>query len=54
MTAINPIKSGLVLGSFIGLWHLTWSLMLNVAVSAALILIENRIAVSSQAAEVRS
>ena len=27
MTTINPIKSGLVLGAVIGLWHLAWSLM---------------------------
>jgi hypothetical protein len=27
MTAISPIKCGLVLGAVIGLWHLTWSLM---------------------------
>ena len=27
MTTINPIRSGLVLGAVIGLWHLTWSLL---------------------------
>ena len=27
MVTISPIKSGLVLGAVIGLWHLTWSLL---------------------------
>jgi hypothetical protein len=27
MTRIDPTKSGLVLGAVIGLWHLTWSLL---------------------------
>jgi hypothetical protein len=27
MTTINPIKAGLVLGAVLGLWHLTWSLL---------------------------
>ena len=27
MTMINPIKGGLVLGAVIGLWHLTWSIL---------------------------
>lgn len=27
MTTINPLRSGLVLGAVIGLWHLTWSLL---------------------------
>jgi hypothetical protein len=27
MTTISPIKAGLVLGAVIGLWHLTWSLL---------------------------
>jgi hypothetical protein len=26
MTTISPIKTGLVLGAVMGLWHLTWSL----------------------------
>jgi hypothetical protein len=27
VTTINPVKSGLVLGAVIGLWHLTWALL---------------------------
>ena len=27
MVMISPIKTGLVLGAVIGLWHLTWSLL---------------------------
>lgn len=27
VTTIDPIKSGLVLGAVIGLWHLLWSLL---------------------------
>ena len=30
---VNPYKAGLVLGSFVGLWHLAWSLL--VATGAA-------------------
>ena len=27
MSKINPVRSGLVLGAVIGLWHLSWSLL---------------------------
>ena len=34
MTTISPIKSGLVLGAVIGLWHLVWSLMVAIRLGA--------------------
>jgi hypothetical protein len=37
MSTISPIKSGLVLGSVIGVWHLVWSLMVAVGWAQALI-----------------
>ena len=27
MVAINPVRSGLAVGAVVGLWHLTWSLL---------------------------
>lgn len=27
MSTINPVRAGLVLGAVIGLWHLSWSLL---------------------------
>jgi hypothetical protein len=30
MTRIGPINSGLVLGAVMGLWHMTWALLVAV------------------------
>ena len=37
MAPINPNKAGLVLGSFLGAWHLLWSILVALGWAQALI-----------------